>query len=87
MSGFRNIYGEYLIIVKILRKCLVFSRFFLIFATKTNYDNISTYDSRNNRENQYTSSLVSILKENGDQFYNMFFLLLTDLINKGKTGD
>ena len=42
------------------------------------------YYIRNNIENQYISSLVSILKENGDQYYKMFFSLLTDLINKGK---
>ena len=58
-------------------------------TTEIYLDNITQisyflYFIRNNRENQYISSLVSILKENGDQFYNMFFLLLTDLINKGK---
>ena len=42
------------------------------------------YYIRNNIENQYVSSLVSILKENGDQYYKMFLFILTDLINKGK---
>ena len=42
------------------------------------------YYIRNNIENQYISSLVGILSENGDQYYKKLFSLISDIINKGK---
>ena len=59
------------------------------YSTKVYLDNLSQisyflYYIRNNTENQYVSSLVSILKENGEQYYKMFYQLISDLINKGK---
>ena len=42
------------------------------------------YYIRNNSENQYVSSLISILEENGDQYKKLFQFLIADLFDKGK---
>ena len=59
------------------------------YTTKIYLDNLSQisyflYYIRNNMENQYITSLVSILNENGDEYYKMFYSLITDIISKGK---
>ena len=43
------------------------------------------YYIRNNIENQYISSIISILNEHGELYLKMFFSLFDDVINKGKT--
>ena len=58
-------------------------------TTKIYLDNLSQisyflYYVRNNSDNQCISSLVSILKENGDQYNKLFQFMIDDLINKGK---
>ena len=64
-------------------------KIFMEFSTEVYLEYISDvtyflYYIRNNSENQYVSSLVSILNENGEQYSKIFYLLLTDLMNKGK---
>ena len=59
------------------------------YTTKIYLDNLSQisyflYYIRNNIGNQNISSLVSILSENGDQYYKLFFSLISDMINKAK---
>ena len=77
-------------IVHMINKIMIIKQTEGVTCTTEIYlDNLSQisyflYFIRNNKENQYISSLISILKENGDHYYNLFFLLLTDLINKGK---
>ena len=60
-----------------------------IFSQKVFLDNLShisyfLYYIRNNSENQYISSIVSILNEHGEIYLKMYFSLLNDLIDKGK---
>jgi len=59
------------------------------FTQKVFLDNLSQvtyflYYIRNNNENQYISSIVSILNEHGEIYLKMFFSLLNDFIEKGK---
>ena len=59
------------------------------FSTKVFIDNLShanhfLYYIRNNYENQYISSIISILNEHGEIYLKMYFSLLNDLIDKGK---
>ena len=59
------------------------------FTQKVYLDNLSKisyflYYIRNNSENQYISSIISILNEHGEIYLKMYFSLLDDIIEKGE---
>ena len=55
-----------------------------VFLDKLSHISYFLYYIRNNSENQYISSIVSILNEHGEIYLKMYFSLLNDLIDKGK---